>query len=131
VGGDAPDPELAATAAVFVGVAVGFLIFNFPPAKIFMGDAGALLLGFALAGLAIRLPAAGDAPLKEFAVAACVLAIPLFDTALVWVTRRAARRPGSPRPCRESSRRSGPDPARRPRRAPRECRRSRANSSME
>lgn len=93
VGGGSPDPSVALGAAVVTGAAVGFLVFNFPPAKIFMGDAGSLVLGFALAGLAVHLPRGGEAPLRQLAVALFVLGIPLFDTALVWVSRRAARRP--------------------------------------
>ncbi len=93
-GGTSPDPMLGAAAAVTAGAAAGFLTQNFPPAKIFMGDAGSLLLGFVLAGLAVRLPAAADAsPVQRLAVMAFVLGAPLFDTALVWVTRRNARRP--------------------------------------
>jgi UDP-GlcNAc:undecaprenyl-phosphate GlcNAc-1-phosphate transferase len=93
VGGGAPDPAVAASLAVFVGAALGFLCFNFPPAKVFMGDAGSLTLGFVLADLAVRIPRGDDAGVRELAVAAFVLGIPLFDTALVWFGRRAARRP--------------------------------------
>ncbi len=93
VGGDAPDPALAAAAASLAGAALGFLAFNFPPARVFMGDAGSLPLGFALAGLVVRLPRPDDAPLRDLAVAALILGIPLFDTALVWLGRRGARRP--------------------------------------
>lgn len=93
-GGAAPDATLGAAAAVTAGAALGFLTQNFPPARIFMGDAGSLLLGFVLAGLAVRLPAAADAsPVQRLAIMGFVLGAPLFDTALVWVTRRNARRP--------------------------------------
>lgn len=93
-GGQAPDPLLGVAAAVTAGAALGFLTQNFPPAKIFMGDAGSLLLGFVLAGLALRLPAASDASAAQrLAILGFVLGAPLFDTALVWVTRTNARRP--------------------------------------
>ena len=45
---------IAATLAVLIGSLVGFLIFNFPPARIFMGDGGSLVIGFALAVLVAR-----------------------------------------------------------------------------
>ena len=93
VGGAAPAPALALAATIAAGAALGFLVFNFPPAKVFMGDAGSLSLGFALAGLALRAPLEGGFWLTQLLVPAFVLGIPLFDTALVWVSRRAARRP--------------------------------------
>lgn len=95
-GGHAPDPLLGAAAATTAGAALGFLTQNFPPAKIFMGDAGSLLLGFTLAGLAVRIPAAAsssDSPVQRLAVMVFVIGAPLFDTALVWVTRKNANRP--------------------------------------
>lgn len=93
-GGDAAEAPLGIAAAVTAGAALGFLTQNFPPARIFMGDAGSLLLGFVLAGLALRLPPEpGAAPAQRLAVMAFVIGAPLFDTALVWVTRTNARRP--------------------------------------
>jgi UDP-GlcNAc:undecaprenyl-phosphate GlcNAc-1-phosphate transferase len=95
-GGDGPDPTLGLGAAITAGAALGFLTQNFPPARIFMGDAGSLLLGFTLAGLAVRIPAAAaasDSPVQRLAVMVFVIGAPLFDTALVWVTRRNANRP--------------------------------------
>ena len=41
-------------ALVFIGTLLGFLVFNFPPAKIFMGDAGSLVVGFFVALLTLR-----------------------------------------------------------------------------
>lgn len=94
-GGRVPDAGLGLTAALIAGATIGYLVHNFPPARIFMGDAGSLLLGFTLAGLAIRLPApeAEGGLAARLAMTAFVLGAPLFDTALVWVTRRNARRP--------------------------------------
>ncbi|RMG09421.1 MAG: hypothetical protein D6731_19700 [Planctomycetota bacterium] len=92
VGGLSPDPRLATAAAVLAGACLGFLSANFPPARVFLGDAGSLPLGFALAGLAISLPRGGGG-LRELAIPAFLLGTPIFDTALVWFGRRAARRP--------------------------------------
>jgi UDP-GlcNAc:undecaprenyl-phosphate GlcNAc-1-phosphate transferase len=92
-GGERPDPTLASVAAVVAGAAVGFLFHNFPPASIFMGDAGSLLLGFVLSALAVRLPGGRQGAIMSAIVPALVLALPAFDTALVWFARRGAGRP--------------------------------------
>jgi len=90
-GGD--DFDLVAGALIAVGACGGFLVHNFPPARIYMGDAGSLLLGFTLAGLAANLPLDSGTPWRNLAVPLLLLGGPLSDTALVWFTRRAARRP--------------------------------------
>ncbi len=81
--------------AAFIGAVAGFLLRNFPPAKIFMGDAGSLFLGFFLAGLSL---AASDAPYSRGTAAVLVipvllLSIPIFDTAFVTITRLLSGRP--------------------------------------
>src|SRR6185503_3159593 len=74
-------------AAALLGSAVGFLIYNFSPSSIFMGDMGALVLGFILAVLAIKIKF-GTQPLNvTWMVPLLVLALPLFDIALVVITR--------------------------------------------
>ena len=74
-------------AAALAGSAVGFLIYNFNPSSIFMGDMGALVLGFILAVLGIKLKF-GTQPLNvTWMVPILVLALPLFDITLVVVTR--------------------------------------------
>jgi UDP-GlcNAc:undecaprenyl-phosphate GlcNAc-1-phosphate transferase len=78
---------VSALAAALCGSAVGFLIYNFSPASTFMGDMGALLLGFILAVLGIKIEF-GTQPLSvTWMVPLFVLALPLFDIALVVVTR--------------------------------------------
>ncbi|HVC35262.1 MAG TPA: MraY family glycosyltransferase [Chloroflexota bacterium] len=67
------------------GVCVGFLRYNFNPARIFMGTCGSTFLGFTLAILALI----GGA---KIATAAFVLGLPIIDTALVIVQRSAQRR---------------------------------------
>ena len=78
---------VAALSAAVAGCATGFLRHNFHPAKIYMGDAGSLFLGFLLAAIAVRLKLA-DAP-REVAlfVPVLVLGVALLDTTLVTVNR--------------------------------------------
>ncbi len=66
--------------------AAGFLVWNFPPARVFMGDCGSHALGVALAALSAEAAAGGGglAPL----VPLLVVALPLFDTLFVTLTRR-------------------------------------------
>jgi UDP-GlcNAc:undecaprenyl-phosphate GlcNAc-1-phosphate transferase len=78
-----------AVSIVFIGALAGFLVRNFPPAKIFMGDAGSLFLGFFLAGLTLT---GAERPYSRGVVAVLVIPvllflIPLFDTAFVTATR--------------------------------------------
>lgn len=74
-------------AAAVLGAALGFLRWNFNPAKIFMGDAGAMLLGFLMATLGLKLrPAAVHFPLTWLAVA-LILGVPIFDTTLISISR--------------------------------------------
>jgi len=74
------------TAAALGGSLVGFLPYNFQPARIYMGDSGALFLGYVLAGLAM-----GHGYSQENVLALCapvlILGIPLYDTVLVMVLR--------------------------------------------
>ncbi|MDI3298824.1 MAG: MraY family glycosyltransferase [Bacillota bacterium] len=73
-------------AAALMGATLGFLPYNFPPAKIFMGDAGALFLGFTLATTAIQGMAKGAAAVA-LAVPALALGVPILDTAFAIVRR--------------------------------------------
>ena len=80
-------PWAAAVAASISGASIGFLRYNFPPAKIFLGDAGSLLLGFWLAFVALT------AASKTFAATTLllpmlVMGVPLFDT--LWAIARRA-----------------------------------------
>lgn len=74
---------VGAMAAALIGACVGFLRYNLNPATIFMGDTGSLFIGFVLAALAIKLRFLGNTPLVTWMVPVCVLALPIFDTALV------------------------------------------------
>lgn len=64
----------------FLGALLGFLPFNFPPARIFLGDTGALFIGFNLALLALE--GYRKLSLLTFVVPLLALAVPLLDTAL-------------------------------------------------
>lgn len=76
-------------AAALGGASIGFLIYNFNPASSFMGDMGSMVLGFLLAVLAIKLnfrvPA--ERQVITWMVPVVVLGLPIFDAALVILTR--------------------------------------------
>jgi UDP-GlcNAc:undecaprenyl-phosphate GlcNAc-1-phosphate transferase len=76
-----------AYAAAMAGASVGFLVYNFFPASIFMGDAGSLFLGASLAVLSFAGADSGSGIFTALAVPAFVLLIPLFDTTLVTMSR--------------------------------------------
>lgn len=78
---------VAALSAATAGCAAGFLRHNFHPAKIYMGDAGSLFLGFLLATLAVRLQLTDVPRTVAVFVPVLVLGVALFDTALVTVAR--------------------------------------------
>jgi UDP-GlcNAc:undecaprenyl-phosphate/decaprenyl-phosphate GlcNAc-1-phosphate transferase len=73
--------------AAVLGATLGFLKWNFSPAKIFMGDGGAMLLGFLVATLALKLRVSALSPHAAWLTPVLVLAVPIFDTALVSVSR--------------------------------------------
>ena len=77
-------------AVVFVGTLMGFLVFNFPPAKIFMGDAGSLVVGFFVALLTLRTTyyhEAQSGQLYPVFLPAIVMAVPLYDFISVTLLR--------------------------------------------
>src|SRR5207302_7348928 len=83
-----------------MGCCVGFLIFNLPPARVFMGDSGSHFLGVAL-GMITILGVAKIVVGLSLLVPLIALALPIGDTAFAMVRRRVARRPMSepgPRP---------------------------------
>jgi UDP-GlcNAc:undecaprenyl-phosphate/decaprenyl-phosphate GlcNAc-1-phosphate transferase len=78
---------VGAMAAALIGACIGFLRYNLNPATIFMGDTGAPFLGFLLAALAIKLRFPSNVPWVTWLVPVCVLALPVFDTSLVFFSR--------------------------------------------
>ncbi len=86
----------ALVAAITAGAALGFLVHNSSPARVFMGDGGSLLLGFLLAAVALLHTARSAANLGLAVLGPlAVLALPIFDTALVATSRRLAGIPVS------------------------------------
>lgn len=81
--------EVAFASSILVGACIGFLPYNFYPAKIFMGDCGAMFIGFVLASLTI------EGTWKQVShlfmvmlIPVLALAVPIFDTVFVTVTRK-------------------------------------------
>jgi UDP-GlcNAc:undecaprenyl-phosphate GlcNAc-1-phosphate transferase len=78
---------IAALAVVVAGGTLGFLIWNRTPARIYMGDAGALFLGVLLATLTIRLNPDTQTLFASFAIPILLLAIPILDTCVAVFSR--------------------------------------------
>lgn len=78
---------VGALATVTAGATLGFLIWNKSPAKIYMGDAGALFLGFIIAVLTIRLRPSAGSNLISFFVPIFMMAIPILDTSVAVSSR--------------------------------------------
>lgn len=78
---------VGALAAALLGACLGFLAYNFNPASIFMGDTGSLFLGFVLAAIGIKLRFPTNVPTVTWMIPVLVLAVPIFDTSLVIISR--------------------------------------------
>ena len=78
---------VGALSAALVGACLGFLVYNFNPASIFMGDAGSLFLGFMLAAVGIKLRFPDGVEIVTWMVPVLILGLPLFDTSLVILSR--------------------------------------------
>lgn len=96
-----PEPTAALISAIIVGITLGFLRYNFNPAKIFMGDSGSMMLGFLIATSTVagvgRSATQSQSDISAaflfylpLAIPLIVLAIPLLDTALA-IIRRAKK----------------------------------------
>lgn len=79
---------VAVISMVLAGGVIGFLVFNFPPAKIFMGDAGSHILGFLLAVMGLNLRFPTRPRLATLFVPVIVLGVPLTDMVMVAISRR-------------------------------------------
>lgn len=90
---------VAMLSAMTLGALLGFLVWNRPPARIFMGDGGSLVIGFLLAFLSVRLTyfGVGDtgglgAGLLALVIPCFILAVPLYDLVTVTMLRLLQRR---------------------------------------
>ncbi|MEO8269118.1 MAG: MraY family glycosyltransferase, partial [Aureliella sp.] len=81
----------AAIAFAFSGALLGFLVFNFPPASIFLGDSGSLLVGMVTGALAIRCSLKGTAGVAFLAPLA-ILSLPLLDSCMAIIRRKLTGR---------------------------------------
>lgn len=81
----------ALLAVAIAGALTGFLLFNLPPASIFLGDTGSMLIGLVVGTLAIRCALKGPATLALSAPIA-ILAIPIFDASMAIIRRKLTGR---------------------------------------
>jgi len=89
-------PEAATIALILLGALCAFLIYNFKPASIFMGDSGSLIIGFTIAVLNLCYAQSGTGhPLSAYAVPVLLLMVPIFDTTLVTLIRTLSGRKAS------------------------------------
>lgn len=82
-------PEMVMLAAIMAGALAGFLFFNFPPAKIFLGDGGAYMIGFFVASVSLESSRKGYV-VGSLLVVIVALGVPILDT-LFAIIRRAVR----------------------------------------
>lgn len=85
-------PAIALVIAAIAGGVLGFLPFNFPPARAYLGDSGSLVTGFLLAGLAVEGSTKG-ATLVAIAVPLVAFGVPVFDTTITLVRRLVRGQP--------------------------------------
>jgi len=90
--GPEASPLVWVAASCLIGASLGFLLHNFSPAKVFMGDSGALFLGFVIAALAIPATQKRTAAITMF-VPIAALALPIFDTGAAILRRLSSGRP--------------------------------------
>jgi UDP-GlcNAc:undecaprenyl-phosphate GlcNAc-1-phosphate transferase len=79
--------SIAALSIVLAGATLGFLLWNRPPARIYMGDAGALFLGLLIATLSLRFDPNPINLSASFSIPILLLAIPILDTSVAVISR--------------------------------------------
>jgi UDP-GlcNAc:undecaprenyl-phosphate GlcNAc-1-phosphate transferase len=91
---DQGSPLVALLSAATAGAAVGFLLHNLHPARIFLGDTGSLLLGFMVAAISVQGVYLGASRLTHLPIITpiLILGVPLFDTFSVMAIRIAEGR---------------------------------------
>jgi UDP-GlcNAc:undecaprenyl-phosphate GlcNAc-1-phosphate transferase len=87
------DYLIASFALATAGAAVGFLYYNVPPARIFLGDAGSMLLGFLIAALTLDLDLPVGSVAPRLLSTVLLAAVPLFDLSVVVIARLRDGRP--------------------------------------
>jgi UDP-GlcNAc:undecaprenyl-phosphate/decaprenyl-phosphate GlcNAc-1-phosphate transferase len=90
---DAGQLGLSLFSAIVLGAVLGSFYYNAQPARYFLGDSGAQLVGFILAAVAIEYAPVGFIRLQSWYVPILLLAVPIFDTALVIISRWRRGRP--------------------------------------
>jgi UDP-GlcNAc:undecaprenyl-phosphate GlcNAc-1-phosphate transferase len=93
ISGSNGDYLVASMALAVTGASLGFLRYNFPPASIFLGDAGSLLLGFLIAALVLQVDLPVGPGLPRAVAVVLMAGVPLFDLTLVVAARIRERRP--------------------------------------
>ena len=84
---DAQQPTLSLHSAFIIGVCTGLYFYNSPPARLFLGDSGAQSLGFILAVLGIGYNPQGVYGASSWFTPIMLLAVPIFDTVLIVISR--------------------------------------------
>ncbi len=90
------NPEYSRCAAILAGASAAFLVYNFNPASIFMGDCGSLMIGFGISLLSLGLPGmnAGNS-MTSIAVPVMIAMVPILDTTMVTLVRLLSGRKAS------------------------------------
>lgn len=88
IGAMVGSPDVVVLALAVCGACLGFLVFNFPPARIYMGDTGSMMLGMVL-GVAACMVSMKAPSLNTFAAVCFALGVPILDTLLA-IARRVA-----------------------------------------
>ena len=78
---------ISSFALALTGATLGFLVWNRPPARIYMGDAGSLFLGLLIASLTVRLEPNPINQFASFAIPLLIMAVPILDTSVAVISR--------------------------------------------
>jgi UDP-GlcNAc:undecaprenyl-phosphate GlcNAc-1-phosphate transferase len=90
----AGDPSRAFLCLTFVGATLGFLVFNFPQGRIFMGDSGSQFIGFWLAAITLTgINTSSNNHFESLLFPLLLMVVPICDTTLVTLTRRVRHQP--------------------------------------
>lgn len=90
---DSGQPDLSLFSAILLGVCAGVFYFTAGPARYFLGDSGAQFLGFVLSAVAIEYNPLGFLPVQSWFIPILLIGVPLFDTALVIISRIRRNKP--------------------------------------